>query len=363
MKESISNHKIYLGAGPAALPAMVLQEASKAIIEFQNSGLSILEIPHRGSLVQSILDESNILVRELCNLTDEYEVLWLPGGGRMQFCMIPMNFLGDDETAGYVDSGHWAHDAMKYGSHFGNALSICSSKNVDYCTLPIFPTSIPNHLAYLHLTTNNTIYGTQWHTLPTHNTTLIADMSSDIFGLPRKFSNFDIFYAVAQKNLGAAGVTLVVVKREMLEKTKRILPPMLCYAAHAKKQSVLNTPPVYAIYISLLMLRWIKHKSLSVLHEENLKKAALLYNEIDRNNLFYPLVTNESDRSLMNVCFRTKDDKTAIEFSDFCTHNNIAGIKGHRSVGGFRASLYNATTLENVKTLVAVMQEFERIYS
>ncbi|MBS1588291.1 MAG: 3-phosphoserine/phosphohydroxythreonine transaminase [Bacteroidetes bacterium] len=363
MNESISNHKIYLGAGPAALPSTVLQEASEAVIEYQNSGLSILEIPHRGSLFQNILDESKVLVRELCNLTDDYEVLWLPGGGRMQFCMIPMNFLGDDETAGYIDSGHWAHEAMKYGGHFGKALPVCSSKNVDYSALPTFPNSLPNSLAYLHLTTNNTIYGTQWHNLPKQKNTLIADMSSDIFGTPRSFSHFDVFYAVAQKNLGAAGVTLVVMKKEMLEKTKRILPPMLCYAAHAQKHSVLNTPPVYAIYISLLMLRWTKKKTLSVLHEENAQKAALLYDELDRNNTFYPVVVNKSDRSLMNVCFRTKDDETTIEFSDFCTRNNIAGIKGHRSVGGFRASLYNATPLENVQTLVAVMQEFERRYS
>ncbi|MBS1777281.1 MAG: 3-phosphoserine/phosphohydroxythreonine transaminase [Bacteroidetes bacterium] len=363
MNESISNHKIYLGAGPAALPSTVLQEASEAIIEFQNSGLSILEIPHRGSLFQNILDEAKILVRDLCNLTDEYDVLWLPGGGRMQFCMIPMNFLGDDETAGYIDSGHWAHEAMKYGSHFGKTLSVCSSKNVDYSALPAIPTSLPNHLAYLHLTTNNTIYGTQWHSLPPQKSTMIADMSSDLFGLPRSFSNFDLFYAVAQKNLGAAGVTLVVAKKEMLAKTKRILPPMLCYAAHAQKQSVLNTPPVYAIYISWLMLKWTKLQSLSVLHEENLKKAALLYNELERNNLFYPLVANKTDRSIMNVCFRTKDDNIATEFSDFCFHHNIVGIKGHRRVGGFRASLYNATPLQNVQTLVAAMQEFERKYS
>lgn len=361
-KEGMTKNKtlINFGAGPAALPQEVLTAAANAVINYNETGLSILEIPHRGKLFDAILEESKTLVKELAGLGDDYEVMWLPGGGRLQFAMIPMNFLVPEAAAGYIDSGHWANDALQNGSYYGKTITLSSSKKSNYTSLPVWPQHIPDDLSYLHFTTNNTIYGTQWNDIPASGVPLIADMSSDIFSGQRQYSNCAMFYAVAQKNIGAAGVTLVVVRKDMLQKVQRILPPMLDYAQHARNNSVLNTPPVFAIYVSLLMLRWIKAKGIAQIEKDNNEKAAMLYAEIDRNTMFYGVVTNQQHRSKMNVVFRSNDAAKESEFLNLCAANNITGIAGHRSVGGFRASIYNTISIFDVQTLIAVMQQFEQ---
>jgi phosphoserine aminotransferase len=351
--------KINFNAGPGALPQEVLQQASQAVLEYDNTGLSILGVQHRGKHFDAILEESKALVKELCGLNDEYEVLWLHGGGRLQFSMIPMNFLDTNKEAGYIDSGFWASEAIEYANYYGNVNILSSTKADNYTHLPDWPTAVPQELAYVHFTTNNTIYGTQFKNIPAINTSLIADMSSDIFCKQRNYTNCDLFYAVAQKNIGPAGVTLVVIKKDLLQKQCRILPPMLSYTAHVKKNSVLNTPPVFAIYTSLLMLRWTKEKTIAAIENENNAKAAILYEEIERNPLFRSVV-KEEDRSIMNACLRMNDETLQKEFIDFCNDNDVTGIAGHRTVGGLRVSLYNAITLQDVEHLVELMKAFEK---
>lgn len=353
-----SNKIINLNAGPAALPQVVLQQAAQAITDYNGTGVSILSLPHRGKDFTDILEESKMLVKELCGLNDNYEVLWMHGGGRLQFAMLPMNFLAATDTAGYIDSGSWADDAIKHALHYGHVDVLSSSKQDKYKSLPTLPATIPDSLAYLHITTNNTIYGTQLPQLPTINVPLVADMSSDIFSRATDYTKCALFYAVAQKNIGPAGATLVVIHRDMLQRIKRTLPPMLCYADHVQKKSVLNTPPVFPIYVSLLTLRWIKQKGIESIEQENKIKATLLYDEIERNALFSSAVKKE-DRSMMNICFEAVGTATEQLFTQYCTENGILNITGHRTVGGYRASLYNATSVEDVKYLVAVMQEFE----
>ncbi len=351
---------INFGSGPAALPPEVLQQASEAVIDYNDSGLSILEIPHRGSLMNSILEEASQLVKELCGLDDDYSVLWLQGGGRLQFSMLPMNFLHEHKHAGYIDSGHWSSEAISYANYYGQTSIIASSKPENYRSLPALPPSLPPELAYLHLTSNNTIYGTQWAELPTTSAPLIVDMSSDILSRARHYNRCSLFYAVAQKNIGPAGVTLVVLNNDFAKTARKDLPPFLSYSAQIKNNSVVNTPPVFAIYTSLLMLRWTKEISLHVLEEESIRKASMLYSELERNSFFEPVVKEQNHRSRMNVCF-TANKINGIEqrFLDFCSQNGIVGIDGHRSVGGFRASLYNAIRVQDVERLVVVMQEFE----
>ena len=349
--------KINFGSGPAALPDEVLREASEAIIEYKGSGLSILEIPHRGKLFDAILEESKALVNELCELNDDYEILWLQGG-RLQFAMVPMNFLSEDATAGYIDSGHWSAEAADYARHYGNVNVLASSKESNYNHLPALP-AIPSGLSYLYITTNNTIYGTQWKELPETTVPLVADMSSDIFSKRSSYTQCALFYAVAQKNVGPSGVTLVVVRKDFLKHTVRTLPPILDYVQQAKHRSVLNTPPVFAIYTSLLTLRWIKKRGFDVIEAVNNAKAKMLYEEIDRNSLFNGTVISKQHRSDMNVCFVATSADTEAAFLNLCRKNNITGIAGHRSVGGFRASLYNAISIPDVEKLVSLMQEFE----
>jgi phosphoserine aminotransferase len=354
-------NKINFGAGPASLPDSVLKEARAAIENYNNSGLSILEIPHRGRLFAEILEESEALVKDLARIDNDYHVLWLHGGGRLQFAMIPMNFLGENESAGYIDSGHWAADAMETASYYGKTEAICSSKKDNYSHLPELPKAIDNSLSYLHITTNNTIFGTQWNELPNFSPPLIADMSSDIFSRERNYSDCSLFYAVAQKNIGPAGATLVVIHKDMLTRVKRSVPPILDYKSHIKSKSLLNTPPVFPIYVSMLMLRWTREKTIPVIERESIEKSNLLYNEIDRNSLFSGTVTENKDRSRMNVCFTATNASLEEEFLHFCKDFRITGIKGHRFVGGFRASLYNAVSVDSVKSLVRAMQEFEKI--
>lgn len=361
MTYSANTRKTYFGAGPAALPQAVLEEASEAVKDYNGSGISILEIPHRGKEFLDILEESKALVKELCRLDGDHEVIWLQGGGRLQFAMVPMNFLGNDRPAAYIDSGHWSAEAISHARMFGNVNVIASSKEQHYSELPTLPEHIAENLAYLHYTTNNTIFGTQWKQAPQADAPLIADMSSDILSRSFDFKAHALIYAVAQKNLGAAGATLAIVRRDMLEHTKRQLPGMLDYAAYVKENSVLNTPPVFAIYTAMLMLRWTKAQGLLNLEATNRQKADLLYGEIDRNALFYGTVTNPAHRSLMNATFRCHQLEHEKTFAALAGEHGIEGIVGHRSVGGFRASIYNAVTVEDVEKLVGVMKEFESL--
>lgn len=355
----MSQSKIYFGAGPAALPRDVIEQTAAAVLDYEGTGISLLSIPHRDSLFQRIMDESRELVFQLSGLDpDDYEVLWLQGGGRQQFAMVPMNFLPEAGRAGYIDSGHWAYDAISNAGYYGMAEVLGSTRDINYTRLPDWPTHFPPDLHYLHLTTNNTIYGTQWPRMQGCPVPLIADMSSDMFSMQRDYSRFDLIYAVAQKNLGPAGVTLVIVSKDMLNRSVRELPEAFSYKAQAAAGSMLNTPPVAAIYSCLLVLRWIAGRGMERVEADNRQKAATLYEEIERNPLFSCPVEPES-RSLMNVIFRMTDTNQEAAFLAFAAGRNIEGIKGHRSVGGFRASIYNAISIEDVAELVSAMRAFE----
>jgi phosphoserine aminotransferase len=349
--------KINFNAGPSAMPPEVLHEAEKSIHKYKKSGLSILELPHRSNDFIEIIEESKALVRELCGLKKDYEVLWLQGGGRMQFCMIPMNFM--KKSAGYIDSGHWSREAMEYAGHYGKVETLSSSRDNDYTALPEWPASIPDSLSYAHMCTNNTIIGTQWHNIPKTDVPLIADMSSDIFGRKVDYNNFSMFYAAVQKNLGTPGLALAVIKKELLDSSNGKLPPMLDYKAHAKENSILNTANVFGIYVALLMLRWTKEQGVANLEKINKQKAQLLYDAIDSSSTFNAVVKDKKHRSLMNVVFTANTTENEKAFLDICAKHNIIGIQGHRSIGGFRASLYNAVSLDSAAELARMIKDFD----
>ncbi len=351
--------KHYFGSGPAALPQSVLEGMSQAVIDYEDSGVSLLSIPHRGPAFQAILEEANERVLALAGLSaDEYAVLWLQGGGRHQFAMLPMNFLEAGKMAGYIDSGHWAKAAEETARSYGECMALSSAADTGYNHLPAWPQQLPEGLSYIHLTTNNTIYGTQYSDLPESPVPLFADMSSDIFSIKRDYSRSALFYAVAQKQLGPAGVTLVVAKHRLLGKCNRELPDVFSYAAQMRAGSVLNTPPIAAIYACLLTLRWIQQRGISSIEKENREKAAMVYEAIDESPLFHCAVAPDS-RSLMNVVFQMKDPAMEQSFLKFCTSKNIEGIRGHRSVGGFRASLYNAVSLDDAAVLADAIRQFK----
>ena len=345
-------------AGPSVLPEEVFKQASEAVINFNNSGLSILEIGHRTPEFTEIMETARSLVKELMNLGDDYEVLFLHGGASTQFFQVPMNLLDQFESAAYADTGVWSSKGIKEASIFGNVNVICSSKDKNYNYIPK-QFSIPEDAKYLHITTNNTIYGTQWNDIPNIDIPIVADMSSDILSREMDFSKFSLIYAGAQKNLGCAGATIVIINKKILGKVERILPTMMDYRNHIKEHSLLNTPPVFAVYVSYLTLKWLK-KSGGVREIEKLnnEKARLLYSEIDRNTQFTGTAEVE-DRSKMNICFVAKNKKTEEDFLEFCKTRNIYGIKGHRSVGGFRASSYNALPMQSLEHLIKAMQDFE----
>jgi phosphoserine aminotransferase len=357
--ETSTKRKHNFGAGPATLPVEVLQEASQAVIEYKDTGISILELPHRGKEFIEIIAESNALVKELCDLDDNYEVLWLHGGGRLQFCMIPMNFLPGNGFAGYIDSGRWSEEALEYARHYGDVQILASSKADNYNHLPDWPAAISPQLSYIHFTTNNTIFGTQWYYVPKTDVPLIADMSSDILSRRHDYTRYAMFYAAVQKNLGTPGVSLTVIRKDMLERITRDLPPMLNYKAQAKENSILNTANVFGVYVSLLMLRWTKAKGIDNIERENKLKAELLYNAIDNSRIFTPHVKEKAHRSTMNICFTAYTPASEKEFLALCEKNDIIGIAGHRFVGGFRVSLYNAVSLASVERLIEIMKEFE----
>ena len=347
-------------AGPSILPPEVFQQASDAVLNYNNCGLSILEIGHRSPTFQAIMDEAKALVGELMHLKNTHEVLFLHGGASTQFMQVPMNLLDAKETAAYGDTGVWGQKAIKEAKLFGNVAIVCTGKESNYTIIPK-DFAIPNDANYFHLTTNNTIYGTQWQKSPSVSIPLVGDMSSDIFSRVIDFNAFDLIYAGAQKNMGPAGVNLVVVNKNILGKIKRPIPTIMDYRNHIKEGSMLNTPPVFAVYVCMLTLRWLKAQGgVAAIEKLNNEKAALLYREIDGNPLFTGTVAKE-DRSKMNVCFVMKDAALEESFLDFVKAQNIVGIKGHRLVGGFRASLYNALPLSSVEVLVQAMSSFAQL--
>ncbi len=346
-------------AGPAILPQSVLEQASQAALSFGDMGLSILEISHRSPEFTAVLEEARALAKELLGFGDDYETLFLQGGASSQFFMVPMNLLDKDETACYVDTGNWSNKAIKEVKHFGNIDVIASSKDAGYTYIPK-DYEIPSNAKYLHLTSNNTIYGTQFHAFPDTNVPIVCDMSSDIFSRPIPTEKFGMIYAGAQKNMGPAGTTLAIIRKDLLGKVNREIPTMLNYNTHIGKKSAFNTPPVFPIYVSLLTMRWVKEQGgVAAMELYNEEKGALLYDEIDRNPLFVG-TSKKEDRSLMNVPFVMEKGYENLEttFLDVCKNNGIMGVKGYRTVGGFRASIYNAMSKESIQTLVDLMKDF-----
>jgi len=346
-------------AGPSILPKEVMEQAAAAILNFNNSGLSILELGHRTPQFTAVMEEAKALVKELMKLDDHHQVLFLHGGASTQFMQVPMNLLDQKETAAYADTGVWSSKAIKEAKLFGKVDIVCSSKEKNYNCIPT-DFAVPNDAKYFHITTNNTIYGTQWQRIPQTSNVMVADMSSDILSRELDFNAFGLIYAGAQKNIGPAGVNLLVVNEQILGKTKRNLPTMMDYRNHIAEGSMLNTPPVFAVYVCLLTLRWLKALGgIAAIEKINNEKAALLYDEIDSNDLFTTQVVKK-DRSKMNVCFTMKDSHLEIPFLEYAKANGIVGIKGHRLAGGFRASLYNAMPISSVQYLVELMRNFKQ---
>ncbi|WP_245975284.1 3-phosphoserine/phosphohydroxythreonine transaminase [Deminuibacter soli] len=349
-------------SGPSILPQPVLEEAAKAIINYNNIGLSILEIGHRTSWFEEVLHEAQQSVKDLMQLNDSYEVLFLHGGATTQFMQVPMNLLDTNATAAYCDNGIWGSKAIKEAKLFGNVNVVASSKDRNH-TYINKDFTIPADAAYLHYTTNNTVEGTQWHHIPETHVPLVADMSSDIFSRPMAFDKFSLIYCGAQKNMGAAGVTMVVVKKDILGKISRTIPPIMDYREHIAAGALLNTPPVFAIYLSMLTLRWIKENGgLTVMEQKAKERAHLLYSTIESLPNFVATVAPE-DRSLMNAVFVMKDPAQEKPFLDECKKLGMVGVKGHRSVGGLRVSMYNALPLSSVQAMCDLMKDFANRYN
>lgn len=347
-------------AGPCILPQEVFRKSAEAILDFNQSGLSILEISHRSKDFIAVMEEARALVLDLLGLTGKgYQALFLQGGASMQFLMVPYNLMPENGKAAYLETGTWAGNAIKEAKLFGDTAVVASSKDSNFNYIPK-GYSIPSDAAYFHCTSNNTIFGTQMKSFPETSIPLVCDMSSDIFSRTLDFSKFDLIYAGAQKNMGPAGATLVVVKEELLGKTGRAIPSMLNYQKHIKAESMYNTPSVFPVYASLLTLQWLQNNGgIAAMEKINEAKANLLYTEIDRNPLFTGTAVAE-DRSIMNATFLLTDESHKELFDSLWKAAGISGLNGHRSVGGYRASMYNALPLESVQVLVDVMQELER---
>ncbi|MBM3915851.1 MAG: 3-phosphoserine/phosphohydroxythreonine transaminase [Sphingomonadales bacterium] len=347
-------------AGPSALPVEVIEQAAQALHNFNDSGLSLLEIGHRTSLFVPVIEEARHLVRELMQLDADHEVLLLHGGATLQFLQVPMNLLDSTNVASYTETGTWSQKAIKEAALLGEVSIAGSSADDRFTSIPS-SLQIDPRSRYLHITTNETIAGTQWHRLPYDCTcSLVADMSSDILSRSLDFNRFDLIYAGAQKNMGAAGVTLVVVNKNCLGKLTRTIPTFLDYRSHIKEGSMLNTPPVFAVYVLLLTLRWLKAKGgVAAMEKNNLEKANLLYDTLEQSPLF-SLPVKKEDRSLMNAVFLVKDAALEKEFAATAKAEGMIGIEGHRSVGGFRVSLYNAISLASVQALVDFINAFAR---
>lgn len=346
------------GAGPCILPQEVFQEASQAVIDFNNTGLSILEISHRSKEFEEVVKETEQLVRELLNVPMGYSILFLQGGASQQFAMVPLNLLPENGKAAYLDTGVWATKAAKEAKKIGQVEIVASSSDQNYSYIPK-NYQIPSDASYFHFTSNNTIYGTEVFEKPQTTVPTVVDMSSDILSRSIDVSQYDLIYAGAQKNMGPAGVTLVIIKDDLFHKSGRTLPSIFDYEAHAKAGSMYNTPPVFSIFVSMLNLRWLKAKGgVEAIEQENIIKARILYDEIDRNPFFKGTAAVE-DRSRMNVTFVMDTPELEAEFLALAKERNLVGIKGHRSVGGFRASIYNALTISSINALVDTMREFE----
>lgn len=353
----MKKHNFY--AGPSILSQYTINNTAEAIRDFAGMGLSILEVSHRSKEFQAVMDEAQALVKELLEIPEGYSVLFLGGGASMQFCMVPYNLLA--KKAAYLETGTWASNAIKEARLFGEVDVVASSREAGFTYIPKDYT-IPADADYFHFTSNNTIYGTEMRYDPESPVRLVADMSSDIFSRPVDVSKYDIIYAGAQKNLAPAGVTIVIVRDDALGHVDRAIPTMLDYRTHIKKGSMFNTPPVLPIFSALQTLRYYKELGgVKELEKMDLAKAAKLYEAIDSSRMFTGTVTDEADRSIMNVCFVMTPEYKELEkdFIDFASERGIVGIKGHRSVGGFRASLYNALPMESVDVLVQAMKDFE----
>ena len=353
--------KYNFNAGPSILPDVVLEAAAKAIIDFNGTGLSLLSISHRTPDFEAVLAEAQSLFRELLNIPDNYKIYFVGGGASTQFFHIPANFLG--KKAGYVNTGVWTKKAIKEAKFYGEVEVVASSEDKNFSYIPKDYT-IPEDLDYLYICSNNTIYGTEYKEDITSPVPMIADMSSDILSRPVDVSKYAMIYGGAQKNLAPAGVSFVIIRDDMLEKVVRPLPTMMNVNTHVENNSMFNTPPVFPIYVLRETLKWMKAEGgLEEIYRRNLEKAALLYGEIDRNSLFKGTVAEE-DRSLMNICFVMSEGNEALapEFMEFAKSRGMVGIKGHRLVGGFRASCYNACPKQSVEAVVACMQEFEQMH-
>ncbi len=359
--ETATKTKVHnYSAGPCILPQDVLKQASEACLEFDGLGLSLLEISHRSKNFVAVMEKAQNLVRELMGVPDGYSILFLQGGASLEFVMTPYNLMKKDNgKAAYLDTGTWSAKAIKEAKRLGNVDVVASSKDANYNFIPK-GFDIPSDADYFHCTSNNTIFGTQIKEFPKTDTLNVCDMSSDILSRKINVSDFDLIYAGAQKNMGPAGATLVIVKDEILGKNGRDIPAYLDYKIHIAKESMFNTPPVFSVYVSMLTLEWLKYNGgVEWIAQRNQQKADLIYNEIDRNPLFKGTAQKE-DRSTMNACFLLEDESHQERFDKMWKEANISGIPGHRSVGGYRASMYNALPPESVEVLVEVMKELER---
>ena len=346
-------------AGPSVLPEFTLEQCSKAVLDLNGIGMSILEVSHRSKEFEAILQETKSMFKEVLNIPDGYSILFIGGGASLEFCMIPYNFL--NKKAAFLSTGTWASKALKEAKFFGETVEVASSKADNYSYIPKNFT-VPEDVDYFHITTNNTIFGTELHTDLDVKVPLIADASSDILSRPMDVSKYAMIYGGAQKNLGPSGLAFVILRNDMLEKIQRPIPTMLDYRTHVENDSLYNTPATFTIFACLQTLKWIKSLGgLEVMYKMNVDKATLLYNEIDRNKLFKGTAAKE-DRSIMNVCFVMNDEYKELEseFLDIAKVNGFIGLKGHRSVGGFRASIYNALPRASVEALVNAMKEFEK---
>ena len=354
----MKKHNFY--AGPSILPAYTFENTAKAILDFDGMGLSLMEISHRSKEFVAVMDEAQALIKELLDVPQGYHVVFLGGGASLQFCMVPYNLL--QTRAAYLNTGSWASKALREANFFGEAIEVASSKDRNFSYIPR-DYRLPEDADYFHITSNNTIYGTQIREDMDVPMTLVADMSSDIFSRPVDVSKYGIIYGGAQKNLAPSGVAFVIVREDILGKVDRAIPTMLDYRTHIDKGSMFNTPPVVPVYAAMQTLRWLKENGgISAMEKKNIEKAAILYDEIQRNKLFKPTVEKVEDRSLMNICFVMNEEYAELEgdFNEFASSRGMVGIKGHRSVGGFRASTYNALARESVEALIDAMQEFEK---
>ncbi|PZP51937.1 MAG: 3-phosphoserine/phosphohydroxythreonine transaminase [Pseudopedobacter saltans] len=345
-------------SGPSILPQEVLEQAANAVHDFNGLGLSILEIGHRTQWFVDVIEEARSLIKELMGLGDDYEAIYVQGGGTTSFMQVPMNLLDTDGTAAYVNNGIWGRKAIQEAKYFGNVEVVGSTedKNNSYINKEL---NVLSGMSYLHFTSNNTVEGTEWFSVPDANgAPIVVDMSSDIFSRPLDFSKYDLIYAGAQKNVGAAGTVMVVVKKDILGKIKRPIPPIMDYREHIKADSLLNTPPVFAIYVSLLTLKWIKKEGgLAEMERRAIARADRFYNFLDSTPLYRPLVAKE-DRSRMNATFAIDDTAKEEAFLQLCKETGMVGVKGHRSVGGLRVSMYNALPMEDLEALISVMSDF-----